>query len=91
MTVDPYTEKPRWCHVDRSGDISYTVIIENSRSSLLHHFTRQHRRPCIEIIFFHLSSFSNRENNKKAREHKMPSCTKQQNNGIGIKLIAVFY
>ena len=30
MAVDPHTEKPRWCHVDRSGDISYTVVRDPS-------------------------------------------------------------
>jgi hypothetical protein len=48
--------------------------------------------PALKLYFFiNLTPFFNCENNKKAREHKMPSCTKQQNNGIGIKLIAVFY
>ena len=26
IAVDPNTEKARWCHVDRSGDISYTIV-----------------------------------------------------------------
>ena len=77
MTVDPYTEKPRWCHVDRSGDISYTVIIENSRSSLLHHFTRQHRRPGIKIIFFIYLLFPTAKITKKRENTK---CRHVQNN-----------
>ena len=39
----------------------------------------------------HISFFFNCKGNKKARERKMQSCTKQQNNGIGNKLIAVLY
>ena len=30
IAVAPNTEKPRWCHVDRSGDIPYTVVRDPS-------------------------------------------------------------